>query len=318
MSTVAAVVVTFNRCELVVACLDALSRQERPLDRIFIIDNASTDATPEVLAKHGYRDRADVTYVRLDRNTGGAGGFHEGMRLAHEAGFDWIWIMDDDGEPCADALRLMEAHFDEPDVVAVLPMIAHEDGSPAFDLAHRGFLTLPPARITGEQFGRAILPAEFNGRETIDIDYYSFVGPCFARTAIDRAGLPLAQFFIHYDDSEYAYRLSLLGRAVLVTAARILDRQAQQADLVTVRGRRIFPMDKLWIRYFGYRNRVWLILHDRFPASKLDLLVEHLRFCARIMLYQDHKWRRLRFFNAAFWDGVRGRFDNSKPRRLLG
>ena len=48
---------------------------------------------------------------RLERNEGGAGGFHEGMRRAHaEGGCDWLWLMDDDTIAAPDALeRLLEA-----------------------------------------------------------------------------------------------------------------------------------------------------------------------------------------------------------------
>ena len=41
--TVCAIVVTFNRKELLIDCLDSLREQTRPLDAIYIIDNASTD-----------------------------------------------------------------------------------------------------------------------------------------------------------------------------------------------------------------------------------------------------------------------------------
>ncbi|MCD6105633.1 MAG: glycosyltransferase, partial [Thermosipho sp. (in: Bacteria)] len=41
--TVCAVVVTYNRKELLLECLEALRKQTRPLDAIYLIDNASTD-----------------------------------------------------------------------------------------------------------------------------------------------------------------------------------------------------------------------------------------------------------------------------------
>ena len=44
---VTAVVVTYNRKELLVECLEALARQTHPLDRVILVDNASTDDTRE-------------------------------------------------------------------------------------------------------------------------------------------------------------------------------------------------------------------------------------------------------------------------------
>ena len=111
-------------------CLDSLLGQSRPPDAVFIVDNHSTDGTYDHLLGrglisavgdsqgigrtvrsvpvpgHGDR-RLDVHYVRLSENSGGAGGFHEGMKQAIEAGFDWLWLMDDDVLVAPDALAVL-------------------------------------------------------------------------------------------------------------------------------------------------------------------------------------------------------------------
>src|SRR5690606_27933775 len=93
----------------------------RPLQAIYIIDNASTDGTPELLHRMGYtpspqggtltletpgnQEKVKIIHIRLPENTGGAGGFHEGVKRAYNDGYDWIWLMDDDAEPLEDALE---------------------------------------------------------------------------------------------------------------------------------------------------------------------------------------------------------------------
>src|SRR5258708_30897142 len=106
MSTVAAVIVTFNRKGLLIECLEAVRGQTRPCERVFIIDNASTDGTPELLADEGLLD-GSIEYVRLPVNTGSAGGFHEGMRRAYEAGYDWLWLLDDGGRTAPHRLEAL-------------------------------------------------------------------------------------------------------------------------------------------------------------------------------------------------------------------
>ncbi|MFY9636747.1 MAG: glycosyltransferase, partial [Cellulosimicrobium cellulans] len=91
---VAAVVVTYNRVDKLGRVLDSILAQTRPVDRLIVIDNASTDSTPQLLSV--YDDDPRVEIVRLDSNTGGAGGFSAGMERAYERGADWVWIMDDD------------------------------------------------------------------------------------------------------------------------------------------------------------------------------------------------------------------------------
>ncbi|BAZ98393.1 MULTISPECIES: glycosyltransferase [Methanothermobacter] len=136
---ICAVVVTYNRKDLLVECLEALRRQTGPLDAIYIIDNASTDGTPHLLMEGGYIDNPDgsvknlpdhhggslkIVYVRLNENTGGAGGFYEGVKRAFHDGYDWIWLMDDDVEPEEYTLeKLLRASERIPeDISAVAPV----------------------------------------------------------------------------------------------------------------------------------------------------------------------------------------------------
>ena len=51
---VCAVVVTFNRKDLLPRCLEALNSQSRKPELIIVVDNASTDGTPAVLKDRGY------------------------------------------------------------------------------------------------------------------------------------------------------------------------------------------------------------------------------------------------------------------------
>ena len=103
--TIAAVVVTYNRKELLTECLTAIAEQTRIPDTILIIDNASTDGTEEMFAKDGVFDNALFDYQKMESNLGGAGGFYEGIRRAFNNGADWIWIMDDDTIPSKTALE---------------------------------------------------------------------------------------------------------------------------------------------------------------------------------------------------------------------
>lgn len=93
---IAAVVVTYNRKELLMECLDALKKQTCKIEKIIVIDNNSNDGTYEELKNNEYIEDRQIVYKKLEKNIGGAGGFYEGMKLAREIGCDWVWIMDDD------------------------------------------------------------------------------------------------------------------------------------------------------------------------------------------------------------------------------
>ncbi|MFL5780289.1 MAG: glycosyltransferase, partial [Thermoleophilaceae bacterium] len=108
--TVVALVVTYNRRDLLMGCLEGVFGQSRPPDRVFLVDNASTDGTPELLRERGFLDRPELTYLRLAENLGSSGGFAEGVRAAREPESDWLWLMDDDSQAEPDTLeRLLAA-----------------------------------------------------------------------------------------------------------------------------------------------------------------------------------------------------------------
>ena len=318
MTSIAAVVVTFNRKALLVECLRALLVQTLPLDRILVVDNASTDGTADLLHETGLLESPNVRYLRLDQNTGGAGGFHAGMEAAYNEGHDWIWLMDDDAEPASDALERMAPYFGREDISALAPMVTDAMWNDEYVEPHRGM------RLDGEIAGvvRVLKPDETAGRDTLEITHCSFVGPLFHRRVVDQVGLPFAKFFIHYDDYEYVQRARRAGPVLLVMAAKIAHKEARNTDRLQTRKFLTYKVDRpkydsLWLAYYGYRNVVWLTKEGKSPLNNFRLITRHVRRLAEVIAYDDQKWRRIRFWNAALSDGWTGRFKNDKPKQLL-
>ena len=55
MGTISVIVPSLDDADYLAACLDALARQTRPADEIIVVDNGSTDATPDVGRAAGAR-----------------------------------------------------------------------------------------------------------------------------------------------------------------------------------------------------------------------------------------------------------------------
>ena len=105
---IAAVIVTFNRKELLFQCIDCLENQTVGKPDILVIDNASTDGTGEDLVQLVRSGR--INYFNTGENLGGAGGFSFGIERAAELGYEYIWLMDDDTMAHPDTLeKLLEA-----------------------------------------------------------------------------------------------------------------------------------------------------------------------------------------------------------------
>ena len=105
MNEVAAIVVTYNRKDLLLGCIEHLSALKNAKADILIIDNASTDGTREAL--ENLIDSQAIIYCNTGANLGGAGGFAFGLKKAMEAGYIYAWLMDDDTIPEKRSLEML-------------------------------------------------------------------------------------------------------------------------------------------------------------------------------------------------------------------
>lgn len=206
---VVAVVVAWNRRDLLALNLDGLAAQERPVDAVVVVDNASTDDSAAVASAHPVVSEV----VSLPTNTGGAGGFAAGIARAvvrHAA--DLVWIMDDDTVPTPGALAaLLDARARFAGDVAVLASRADwSDGRehPMNTPRERVGLT-PTQRAEAAAVGaRQIRSA-------------SFVSILLDAATIREEGLPQADFFLWNDDFEYTARLLRHRTGLYVPASRV-------------------------------------------------------------------------------------------------
>ena len=79
--SVSAIIVTYNRINELIRCIDAVLEQSIISDKIVIVNNASTDDTEKIINEK-YSD--SVILINLPSNTGGSGGFYTGLQYAHE------------------------------------------------------------------------------------------------------------------------------------------------------------------------------------------------------------------------------------------
>lgn len=303
---VCAVIVAYNRLALLRDCVDALRQQTRRPDTILVVDNASTDGTSDWLAT-----QADVTTLR-QVNAGSAGGFARGLSWAAQAGCDWVWLMDDDCLPDRGALACLLRHADTPGIAALAPAV-HNPGK-GININHA--LRCAPGRCVFPDFGEPVPLAAYD-EEAVDLDLATYTGLLVARRAIDAVGVPRAELFLHYDDTEYVFRLRRFGRVRLIPGA-VMQHQSAAADYFTAARRPKFAA--VWIMYYGNRNRVWLA--RACGAGGVRFWVACLRGLARktvdiLRLDRDHRARRILVEWLAVINGLRGNFDNELPRRVL-
>jgi rhamnopyranosyl-N-acetylglucosaminyl-diphospho-decaprenol beta-1,3/1,4-galactofuranosyltransferase len=292
-STIAAVVVTYNRKELLTACIDSLMRQTHAPDALYLINNASTDNTLEHLQKLNivepilpggnpagvieidslYKD-CTIHYVQMPENTGSAGGFHEGTKRAYENGYDWMWLMDDDCLPEHDCLKKLLDNAVNP-CDAYLPYVMD------YTRKHSLF-----SNIKINSGTHVLKEGPFNG----------FL---INKEVIKTIGFPTKEFFIYKDDFEYTFRiednggkLNLISNALLLHPNRTFS----------FKGLSKSAFNKAVI-YYGLRNTIWMCQKHNRNLSLRSRFRYTLVFFAYIFSF---RWDLLKIMLKAIQDGYQG------------
>ena len=211
-SRVVAVVVTFNRLGLLQRLVTRL-REVPEVDEILVVDNASGDGTGEWLAAATSTVGTPVLGRTLDRNRGGAGGFHDGLAWAMERGADLAWLMDDDGLPDTDCLATLLARSEELDFWG--PVVVDEANPDRLVFPIR----LPGGTRVVHRMSDVVAAADDGVIRDVVIP---FNGVLVTRGLVERIGLPREEFFIWGDDHEYRLRAEREGgRVATVVGARV-------------------------------------------------------------------------------------------------
>ena len=86
-----------------------------------------TDNTAEILSSTG------LDHINQN-NLGSAGGWNSGIKYALKNKFDYVWLMDDDGYPDQDALKILLHNVDPFDTLSAYILTFYSSTVPLFSL----------------------------------------------------------------------------------------------------------------------------------------------------------------------------------------
>jgi GT2 family glycosyltransferase len=211
-----------------------------------VVDNASDLPTRELLAVETARRSADFYPIRLEENSGGAGGFHEGMRACLSLPCTHMWLMDDDCEPEPDAMA---------ELVAATAIVGEDAvlGSNIFDLNGECINVQPISQRSG--LNAMAQYAVYLADGLLEMSTLTFVSFLVSAELVRKVGLPLKEFFIWGDDSEYSYRLARFTRLYQVGKSKTTHLKSGDAS------QRVYKEQdrgKILQYHWFYRNRIFV------------------------------------------------------------
>lgn len=253
MSGTCAIVVTYNRLELLKQCLDAINRQTLSVNHVIVIDNNSDDGTSDFL-----NNIVDKKYIikHLEKNIGGAGGFSAGLEVAMTYTQDSaFWIMDDDTMVDAFAHEKFYQHKISlnDDFSFLISNVRWVDGSP-----------------TNVMTTSSNWPDKAD-KGLVEVLYGTFVSFFVLRTGVQQSGLPISEFFIWGDDAEYSLRLREHGTAYMMSDVFVTHKSNSPSVAPDVSAD---SADRINRYVYYYRNQLY-IYRKYFPNEYRRVLISY-------------------------------------------
>ena len=261
--TVAAVIVTHNRVELLEASLRQVANQEgAEVAHVVVVDNGNDPAVRELVeAVCGSR----AHYVGSATNLGGAGGFALGFLTALSLGADAIWCADDDGRPADEhVLATLQEVAEREGLEEISPVVCNIEDPERLAFPLRQGLVW---RRTLSELEGSFLP----GIASL------FNGALISARAMEIIGVPDYRLFIRGDEVEYHRRLvrSGLPFGTCLTCAYLHpDGSDEFKPILGGKMHTQYP-DNEFKRYFTYRNRGYIMNQ---PGMRKLLPQEYARF----------------------------------------
>ncbi len=288
MEKVTAVVVTYNRMQLLCECIHSLRTQSRPPDNILVVNNGSTDSTEQWL-----KSQKDIEFI-TQPNVGSGGGFSTGIAEAYKRGATWVWCMDDDGYPKEDALKNLLDASDEELMLRNCAVIDKEDKK-TFVWKTGNYHTMDEVDC-----------------QVIHGIGHPFNGTLLHRKVIERVGVPDAKFFLWGDETEYYYRIVKKNHIPVCTVANSIHYHPRTAFSY----KNDWDYTSGWKMYYYIRNRYHI--HKAKFNNRLLAWLNYscflVAFAGIVMVYQKtDRMKKLGFIMWPAIDAVKMNFKADLP-----
>lgn len=254
-SEIAIVVLTWNGCELTLACLHSLAALDLPV-QLIVVDNGSTDSTVDAV-------RAQfpaVTVLETGENLGYAGGNNMGIRHALAQRADYIGILNNDVTAAPDFLMpLVEVFQKNPKAGIVTPLIA-EAINPQCVWALGASVDRRTGTVQRLHAGEDTAAAQ--KLSPFEVDVAPGAAMLVKKEIFKQIGLLDENFYLYYEEADWCLRAKQAGHQILAVPSSVVWHR------VSATLGHISPL----IDYYMLRNQLRFIAHHWPRANRLYVL----------------------------------------------
>lgn len=218
-------VVNTNGREYLLACLAAIERTHPTgvEHEVLVLDNASDDGSADAVRALG----GEIRLIALERRTGKA---ENDSTLMQEAKGRYCLLLNEDSELRPGAAQALVAALDaDPKAAGATPQLLDSDGNPV-PSAWR-FPGVGTAAV-GALFLHRRFTVQSGGDETRPVDWAQSSALLVRREAAAAVGYMDPDFFVYYDECDFAKRLDDAGwHSLFVPAAEAIHHDQLSTDL---------------------------------------------------------------------------------------
>lgn len=294
------VVLTFHSADVIAACLDSLAASRGAELRIAVCDNKSQDSTVDIV--RGWAEargldlteiqpggespaaRGSLTLIHTGGNLGFAGGVNVGLRyLLEDPEVDLFWILNPDGEATPETAAAYLRRAEEVGPFSLMGGRTRYHEAPRHIQTDGGRVDYWSGVCRNVNLGMA--PEEATFPEAGSLDFIAGANMVASRAFLERAGLMVEDYFLYYEEVDWAARRGALPLAVCPEAEVI------HHGGTSIGTGRLTRRPSPFANYFNYRNRMRFMRRVRPFALPATWGLSMLRV-ARLVLYGawDEAW----------------------------
>ena len=218
------VILNWNREADTLECLDSLARMDYPSFSIVVVDNGSTDGSPDAFERWS-RDNLSVTLIRNAENRGFVRGSNQGMRHALSTDTDYVFLLNNDTVVEPDVLTmLVQAAERSGDLGMVGPkiyqhgrgLVLDSAGTRAIPWLAQGFL-LGHGKVDHGQYD-----------DPGDLPYVTGTALLVRRAVLEKVGLMDEDYFCYFDDFDWGLKARKAGYRLLLVPEAVVHHKGSQ------------------------------------------------------------------------------------------
>lgn len=255
--SVCIIILNWNNARDTLACLDAVKQLTYPNFSTLVVDNHSADdSLAQIRAKH-----PQAELLPLAQNFGYTGGNNRGIQHALQAGFDYVWLLNDDLVVAPDALtHLMAAAVAEPKAGILGPKVCTSED-------RQTILSAGGTLVNGWQLQQHGAGQQDQGQydQLTDVDFIMGCAMLVRRDVIEQVGLLEERFFAYEEDLDWCYRTKQAGfRVLYVPAAVTWHPDTSQRDEFSTR-----------VVYYMARNKLIFVRKHQLGLGVFSQVILH-------------------------------------------